>query len=73
LRTAVADWTVGDRFQAADGRHLRIVAIVPTERISEFVDGPVYALWKVERAADLDFAAPELPLLGRVDQTRLRR
>ena len=45
--TAAPDWHVGDEFRAAGNRRLRMTAVVPTERIAEFIDGPVRAIWEV--------------------------
>jgi hypothetical protein len=39
---------VGDTFIASGNRQYRIRAIIPSERIEEFVDRPVYAIWEVE-------------------------
>ncbi len=38
---------------AGDGRKLRIVSMVPVERIEEFVDGPVYGVWRSRRSRGL--------------------
>jgi hypothetical protein len=49
--TAVPNWQPGDVFRTGDGRRLRIVRMVPVERLEEFVDEPVYAIWEVEPVA----------------------
>lgn len=46
--TSECDWHVGDEFRAAGNVRYRIRAIVPRERMAEFVDEPEIELWEVE-------------------------
>jgi hypothetical protein len=39
---------VGDVFRAEGNRQFRIRAMVPLERIEEFVGRPLYGVWEVE-------------------------
>jgi hypothetical protein len=48
FQTVGTGWQVGDTFTTVDGRHLRIVRVVPIERMSEFLDEPEYGIWEVE-------------------------
>lgn len=46
--TSEGNWQVGDEFYAFGNTRYRITAIVPRERMSEFVDGAEVDLWEVE-------------------------
>jgi hypothetical protein len=48
FETGVADWQIGDVFIGQGNRKFRICAMVPLERIEEFVDRPLYGVWEVE-------------------------
>ena len=48
FKTAVPMWRVGDTFDAADGRRLRIRDMLPLDLFEELADGPVVAIWEVE-------------------------
>jgi hypothetical protein len=48
FETTVPDWQVDDVFRGEGNRQFRIRAIVPLERIEEFVDRPLYGVWEVE-------------------------
>jgi hypothetical protein len=48
FETGAADWQVGDVFRTEGNRQFRIRAMVPLERIEEFVEGPLYGIWEVE-------------------------
>jgi hypothetical protein len=50
FETVAPDWWPGDIFQMGDGRKMRIRAIIPQERIQEFVPGAVVEMWEVEPA-----------------------
>jgi hypothetical protein len=51
------DWSVGDVLRTDDGRTLRIVRLIPLERLEEFVDEPSFAVLEVEPARALDDAS----------------
>ena len=42
------DWKPGDELIASGNRRMRVVAVVPLERIAEFHDRPGYAMLAVE-------------------------
>jgi hypothetical protein len=48
FKTSESNWQVGDEVRAAGNVRYRITAIVPVERIAEFVDGATDGLLEVE-------------------------
>jgi hypothetical protein len=48
--TNISGWQVESEFIGDSNRLFRITAIIPVERIEEFIDGPRYEVWEVERA-----------------------
>lgn len=40
----------GDEIRVSGNRQMRVLAVIPVELASEFVDGPVYAVLEVEPA-----------------------
>jgi len=50
FHTSFSIWRVGDTFRTRDGRQLRIRAMLPLDLIEEYADGPVVAIWEVEKA-----------------------
>lgn len=48
FETSESSWQVGDELRAEGNVRYRITAIVPRERMSEFVDGAAVDLWEVE-------------------------
>jgi hypothetical protein len=48
LETNEGNWQPGDIVIAHGNRHLRVTAVVPVERIGEFVDGPECSVLEVE-------------------------
>ena len=46
--SAVSDWTVGDVLIADGNRRFRVTAVVPLEKIAEFVDGAENGVLEVE-------------------------
>jgi hypothetical protein len=46
FETSEANWQAGDTVIAHGNRHFRVTAVVPVERLAEFVDDPAYGfLW----------------------------
>jgi hypothetical protein len=48
FETAVPNWQTGDTLIAAGNARYRVVAVIPLERISEFVDEPLNGVIAVE-------------------------
>ena len=48
FESAVPDWNVGDPVILAGNRHFRVTATIPVERMTEFVDEPLYRVLEVE-------------------------
>ena len=48
LETVEANWQPGDTIIAHGNKHSRITAVVPVERVAEFVDEPLYGVLEVE-------------------------
>jgi hypothetical protein len=50
FETNLSDWQPGMELRADGNVLYRITAIIPIERISEFVDLPLYGIFEVEPA-----------------------
>jgi hypothetical protein len=48
LETNEGNWQPGDIVIAHGNRHLRVTAVVPVERVAEFVDAPTNGVLEVE-------------------------
>ena len=48
VETSEANWQVGDTLTAHANRRFPVTAVVPVDRIAEFVDGPEYGVLEVE-------------------------
>jgi hypothetical protein len=48
FETSSSDWKVGDTLIADGNRRYRVTAIVPLERLAEFVDGAENGVLEVE-------------------------
>jgi hypothetical protein len=48
LDTNEGNWQVGDTIIAHGNVHYRVTAVLPVERIGEFVDEPLYGVLEVE-------------------------
>jgi hypothetical protein len=46
--TSESRWHVGDEFRASGNARYRVTAIVPRERMAEFVDRAEVDVWEVE-------------------------
>jgi hypothetical protein len=49
IKTNEANWQPGDTVYAHGGRPYRVTAVVPIERIAEFVDEPLNGVLEVEQ------------------------
>jgi hypothetical protein len=48
LETSEANWRVGDVVVAHGNKRYRVTAVVPVERIAEFVDAPMNGVLEVQ-------------------------
>ena len=48
FETSEANWQVGDTLIAHGNKRFRVTAVVPVERIAEFVDEPLNGVLEVE-------------------------
>jgi hypothetical protein len=48
LKTNEGNWQVGDTLIAYGNVHYRVTAVVPVERVAEFVDAPTNGVLEVE-------------------------
>jgi len=48
FESAVPNWDVGDTVRLAGNRPFRVTATIPVEKMSEFVDEPLYGVLEVE-------------------------
>jgi hypothetical protein len=48
FQTSASDWKVGDTLIADGNRHYRVTAVIPLEKIAEFVDGASNGVLEVE-------------------------
>jgi hypothetical protein len=49
IETNEGNWQPGDAVYAHGGRRYRVTAVIPLERVAEFVDEPLYGVLEVER------------------------
>ena len=48
FETSASDWHVGDTLIADGNRRYRVTAVIPLEKIAEFVDGALNGVLEVE-------------------------
>jgi hypothetical protein len=44
------DWQTGDELIASGNRRMRVAAVIPQERVAEFIDSPLAGILQVEPA-----------------------